>query len=205
MLKAHHRVGESKAARFPSISLTGNAGLASSYLSTLLRQWTMGITPTISFPVFDGGNQKSQIVSNQIQLDIAEDEYRKTVMKAFEEVENALTDMESRLKEKEILEEKVKSMREVRSQTIAKFEMGLLSQLELLDIERELYSSEKSLLAIHRSLLDDSVTLYKALGGGWRNDIPGLDTYLADSDRKSGDKSQINLKQLVIIENKSIK
>ncbi|MEZ4528354.1 MAG: efflux transporter outer membrane subunit [Desulfobacterales bacterium] len=53
--KAYHRIGEAQANRLPSISLSGQGGFASGSLSTLLRQWTLGFTPDINFPVFDGG------------------------------------------------------------------------------------------------------------------------------------------------------
>lgn len=167
VLKAHNRLGESQAALLPSITLTGNASLASLALSNLLKQWTLGLTPSLSFPIFDGGAAKSRVESTGIQLKIAEDEYRKTVMKAFEEVENTLNNLESRTKQKAILEEKAKNMKQIYEQTIARFEMGLLSQIEVLDITRELYTTEMSLSSTCKMLGDDTVTLYKALGGGW--------------------------------------
>lgn len=67
-------------------------------------------------------------------------------------------------------------MREIHAQTLAKFEMGLISQLEILDAERELFTSEKALLDLQRYMLDDTVTLFKALGGGWPEE-----TFMSDS------------------------
>ncbi|QTA89930.1 efflux transporter outer membrane subunit [Desulfonema magnum] len=176
VIKAHYRVNDAIADRLPSISFSGNAGLSASALSTFFSQWTLGFGPRISLPIFDAGRRKIQVSINEVQLNIAENEYRKTIMKAFEEVENLMADMDIRSKQKTILEKKVAHMREIHAQTLAKFEMGLISQLEILDAERELFTSEKALLDLQRYMLDDTVTLFKALGGGWPEE-----TFMSDS------------------------
>jgi outer membrane protein TolC len=55
----------------------------------------------------------------------------------------------------------------IKNQVIEKYNEGLISQLEVLEAERSLITSEISLLLMHQQLLSDTVTLYKALGGGW--------------------------------------
>lgn len=167
LLEATYQLGEAEAARLPSISLTGNAGVASTALSALLNQWALGIAPQMILPIFDGGRRKAVAEASKARVQIAENEYRRTVMNAFEEVENALINLNNRSMQKKVSEEKVKSLMNVRSQTIAQFQLGLISQLEILDIENELLGSKSSLIEIHRLLLDDTVNLYKSLGGGW--------------------------------------
>lgn len=167
LLEATYQLGEAEAARLPSISLTGSTGIASTALSALLNQWALGIAPQMILPIFDGGRRKAVADASKARVQIAENEYRRTVMNAFEEVENALINLNNRSMQKKVLEEKVKSLMNVRSQTIAQFQSGLISQLESLDIENELLVSKNSLIKIHRLLLDDTVNLYKSLGGGW--------------------------------------
>lgn len=168
ILEAYNRVGESQAARLPSISLTGNGGGASSALMNLLSGGlAFGLAPKINLPVFDAGKRKARVEANKARAQIAEDTYRKTVMTAFEEVENALVNLASRKEQKTILKEKADSLWQVREQSLQKLELGIISQLEILDVERELFQSERSLVQIDRSLYNDTVTLYKALGGGW--------------------------------------
>ncbi|HAO20232.1 MAG TPA: hypothetical protein DCQ37_06930 [Desulfobacteraceae bacterium] len=89
------------------------------------------------------------------------------MMKAFEEIENTLITLHGQSRQKEILEEKLADLRQIQTQTRAKFEKGLISQLEVSDIDREFHLTEKALLTAHRSLSDNTVTLFKALGGGW--------------------------------------
>lgn len=168
ILEATNRVGEAQAARLPSISLTGNGGFASSALSGLLSGGlTFGLLPKIELPVFDAGKRKSRVEISKARVQIAEDTYRKTVMTAFEEVENALVNLASRKEQRQILMEKAESLSQVRKQSLKKLELGLVSQLEILDVERELFESETSLVKMDSSLYSDTVTLYKALGGGW--------------------------------------
>jgi NodT family efflux transporter outer membrane factor (OMF) lipoprotein len=168
ILEAYHRVGEAQAERMPSISLTGTGGLVSSALSSLLSGGlTLGLVPKIEVPVFDAGKRSARIEMNKASAQSAEDTYRKTVMTAFEEVENALSNLANRKEQKMILKEKTKNLWQVRQQSLKKLELGLISQLEVLDVENELFQSEKSLVQIDRFLYEDTVTLYKALGGGW--------------------------------------
>jgi NodT family efflux transporter outer membrane factor (OMF) lipoprotein len=167
ILEAYNRIGQAQAARLPSISLTGNGGFASAALSTLLSQWTLGFAPKIDLPIFDAGKRKAQVEATKARAQVAEDTYRKTVMTAFEEVENALVNLASRKEQKAILKEKADSLWQIRAQFLQKLKLGLVSQLEILDVEGELFDSERSLLQIDRILYDDTVILYKALGGGW--------------------------------------
>jgi len=168
LIKATHNVGAAEAARLPSFGLTGKGSLASETLKGLLTgTWALSIAPAVTMPLFDGGSRKADVAAKEARAQVTQEVYRKTVMTAFEEVENALVNLESRQKQKAVLQEKLDGLKQIRSQTTAKFELGLISQLEVLDIERELYASEKSLLEMHRYLLDDTVALFKAVGGGW--------------------------------------
>lgn len=167
LLEATHNIGKAQAARFPSLSLTANGGLASTALSTLLNQWSLGVAPKLFAPLFDAGKRKADLKASEARADIAANEYIKAVMNAFEEVENALVNIDNRSKQKTVIEERVRNLTNVRYQTQAKFQAGLISQLEIIDVENSLLAAENSFLEIHRLLLDDTVVLYKSLGGGW--------------------------------------
>jgi len=170
LLESSHRIGEAEAARLPSLSMTSNGGLVSTALSQLLKQWTLGIAPNVNIPIFDGGRAKANAKKSKIASQIAADQYQKTVMDAFEEVENALINLDNIAKQKTVIEGKVQNLAQVRNQIHTKFKLGLISQLELLDIEKELLASELMSVNIYQRLLNDTVTLFKALGGGWSVD-----------------------------------
>lgn len=167
VLKAVNLVGQAKAAQFPTISLTATGGFASTALTSLISGGLIGITPQLFFPFFDGGVRKQQVVIRKTEAEIAADNYCQVVLLAFEEVENALNNLESRKQQRNVLNTKIDHLEEIHGQTLARLEVGLISQLEIIDIEQALYSAQKSLLALRYLLLEDTVTLYKALGGGW--------------------------------------
>lgn len=166
VLAAHELVGQAKLARLPSISLSGSAGSASDVLSGLLKTWTFGLSPSINIPIFDPSIQ-ANIRSNEATTRVAEEEYRQTVIRAFEEVETSLVNLASRKQQRVHLEEQVKNLAIVRDEVYARLREGIVSQLEVLESDRTFLSSEQNLLSNHRQLLTDAVTLYKAMGGGW--------------------------------------
>jgi NodT family efflux transporter outer membrane factor (OMF) lipoprotein len=170
VLEAHELVGQAQLARLPSISLTGNTrgggSLASASLSSFIKSFTFGIGPSVDLPIFDPSVQ-TRIRSSKASARTREEEYRKTVLLAFEEVERALINISSRRAQKAELEREVANLRMVARQTQQQLKVGLVSQLEVLESERRLLTSNQSLLDIHQRLLADTVTLYKAMGGGW--------------------------------------
>lgn len=170
VLQAHNLVGQARLARLPSLSLTGRAGTASFALTDLTRAWTFGLSPTLTIPIFDP-NIKARIKVSEAQARITEEEYRRTVVGAFEDVENALTNLAHRREQKQELEARREKLRVVADQVRAQLREGMVSQLELFESERSLLEAEQQLLVNHWQILSDTVALYKALGGGWPRDV----------------------------------
>jgi NodT family efflux transporter outer membrane factor (OMF) lipoprotein len=166
VLEAYNLTGQAKLAQLPSISLTGRGGTASTALSTLFKSFTLGLLPSINFPIFDPGVQ-ARIKSSEAQGKVAEQQYRSVVMAAFEEIENALVNLESHKKQRVELQQQVDQLRLVATTTDAQRREGVLSQLDVFETERSLLSAQLALLANRQQILSDTVTLYKALGGGW--------------------------------------
>jgi outer membrane protein, multidrug efflux system len=166
VLESYDLIGQAKLAQLPSISLTGRGGTSSFALGSLLKSFTFGLLPSINFPIFDPG-VKAHIKTSEAQTRVAEQEYRRTVMGAFEEVENALVNLDAHKKQRTELQQQVDQLQMVATTTDAQRKEGLVSQLEVFETERSLLSAQLALLANHQQILSDTVTLYKALGGGW--------------------------------------
>jgi NodT family efflux transporter outer membrane factor (OMF) lipoprotein len=166
VLEAYDLTGQAKLAQLPSVSLTGRGGTASTALSTLLKSFTFGLLPSINFPIFDPGVQ-ARIKTSEAQGKVAEQEYRRVVMAAFEETENALVSLESHKKQSTELQQQVEQLQLVATTTDAQRREGVVSQLDVFETERSLLSAQLALLANRQQILSDTVTLYKALGGGW--------------------------------------
>ncbi|MGI9293393.1 MAG: efflux transporter outer membrane subunit [Pseudomonadales bacterium] len=170
VLQAHELVGQARLARLPSIGLTGNTGGTSLELSDLLKTWTFGLAPTISLPIFDP-NVRSRIKVSKAQTKVVEEQYRATVVRAFEEVENSLVNLSARKQQQQQLLARRDKLRIVSEQVRAQLEEGMVTQLEVFESERSLLAAELALLQNHQQILTDTVALYKALGGGWPRDV----------------------------------
>ena len=170
VLQAHDLEGQARLARLPSLSLTGKAGSASFDLDDLLRTWTTGLSSLASIPIFDP-NVQSRIKVSEAQTKVAEEEYRRTVLGAFEEVENALVNLSNRKQQTGELSSRRQKLVTVSDQVYAQLQEGMATQLEVLEIERTLLDSEQEMLANHWQVLNDTVSLFKALGGGWPREV----------------------------------
>lgn len=166
VLAAYELAGQARLDRLPTISLTGSGGSAGDSLGNLLSQWLLDVGPKISIPLLDP-QRAAQVRVREADVRIASDQYRSTVIRAFQETENALVNRASRQGQLEIARESVADLTRVQEISQAKFDEGLLSQLEALETERGLIQAEQTALDQQARLLNDTVLLYKALGGGW--------------------------------------
>jgi NodT family efflux transporter outer membrane factor (OMF) lipoprotein len=166
VLEAYDLTGQAKLAQLPSISLTGRGGTSSFALSSLLKSFTFGLLPSINFPIFDPG-VKAHVHTTEAQAKVAEQDYRRTVMAAFEEVENALVNLDAHRKQRVELQQQVDQLQQVATTTDAQRREGVASQLEVFETERSLLAAQLALLANQQQILSDTVTLYKVVGGGW--------------------------------------
>lgn len=166
VLASYDMVGQAKLAQLPSISLTGRGGTSSFALGSLLKSFTFGLLPSINFPIFDP-SVKARIKTSQANNEVAEQQYRKVVMDAFEEVENTLVNLDAHRRQRVELQEQAQRLGIVAATVEAQLKEGVVSQLEVFEAERSLLAAQLALLANHQQILADTVTLYKALGGGW--------------------------------------
>lgn len=166
VLAAHDLIGQAKLAQLPSISLTGRGGSASLSLGDLLRSFTFGLLPSINLPILNPGIQ-ARVKTSEAQAKVVAEDYRRTVIAAYEEVENALVNLDAHRLQRDELQSQVEQLRTVSAQTEAQLAAGMVSQLDVFESERSLLAAQLALLAVHQQVLADTVTLYKALGGGW--------------------------------------
>lgn len=165
---ANANIGAARAAFLPRISLTGLFGSASSSLSGLFdagsRAWSF--QPSLSLPIFDAGRTGSNVDLAEARKVIAVAEYEKTIQVAFREVADLLdarTQLARQLEAQQVAE---KSQTEALRLSMARYQAGITSYLEVLDAERSLFSTRQATLQIRRAQLTTAAQLYKALGGG---------------------------------------
>ncbi|MCR4623102.1 MAG: efflux transporter outer membrane subunit [Alphaproteobacteria bacterium] len=170
LIAANAKVGEAKAAFFPSISLTGALGVESKTLGKLFSSGSdvWNFSGGISLPIFTGGRLSSMSDQAKANYRAAFAAYEKTVQAAFKETLDALV---SNRKSREIVQSRTRQVNALKlSYNIAKKqkEAGLIGLIDLLDVERGLLACEMDLTTALQDQLNAVVDLCKALGGGWK-------------------------------------
>ncbi|KDC50980.1 efflux transporter outer membrane subunit [Pseudoalteromonas fuliginea] len=169
MLAANANIGIARAAFYPSISLTANAGSASSDLSGLFDSGsgTWSFVPTISLPIFNMGRNQANLDVAKADQEIAVATYRQKIQNAFREVADALADREGYQEQLSALDMLISSRQITFDLSKMRYEKGADSYLQVLDAQRTWYGAEQQLIAGQQAYLASQINLYKALGGGW--------------------------------------
>ncbi|HWZ47168.1 MAG TPA: efflux transporter outer membrane subunit [Herbaspirillum sp.] len=169
---ANANVAAARAALFPSISLTGSTGAQSNALLTLFNGPNLlaNLGLSLTAPIFDGGR-----LANQRELAIAQEQelvqlYRFTVINALSEVEKALGQIESLEQQYKLKSTEVEQARVAFDLSEVRYRIGAEDLMTVLDTQRSLSDADTALGLIKLQRLQATVSLYKALGGGWVDD-----------------------------------
>jgi outer membrane protein, multidrug efflux system len=171
LLKGYNaNIGAARANFFPRITLSTSFGTTSDELSRLFKSGSgfSTFSSQILLPIFDAGSLSAQLKVAEVDRDIAVAQYEKTIQTAFREVADALA-QRGTIDEQVAAQESFINATEKRyilSQ--ARYEKGIDSYLNVLDSQRSLYSAQQGLIGTRLTRLVNLVTLYKVLGGGWK-------------------------------------
>jgi outer membrane protein, multidrug efflux system len=169
LLAANANIGAARAAFFPKISLTGNFGTLSPTLGGLFKPGSAawGFTPTITLPIFAGGENKANLDLAHVQKNIQIATYEKAIQTAFREVADGLAargtydEQIAALQRDTFAEQRRLDLSDLR------YRNGVDSYLSVLTAQTGLYSAQQALISARVSRLTNLVDLYQALGGGW--------------------------------------
>jgi len=166
---AYANIGAARAAFFPTISLTGTLGVASSDLSNLFRSgagaWSF--VPQISVPIFSGGALSANLDLAKLQKDSFVAQYEKSIQVAFREVADGLAARGTYDEQIAALERYVQAAQVFLDLSELRFRTGVDSYLNVLTAQTNLYTAQQLLVAIRLARLANLVDLYRILGGGW--------------------------------------
>lgn len=169
LLAANANIGAARAAFFPSISLTANAGTLSPDLSGLFKggsgTWTFA--PQINLPIFNAGSLRASLDYAKIQKDINVAQYEKSIQTAFQEVSDGLAARQTYNEQLQAQTDFVAANQDYYRLAERRYRIGVDSNLTFLDAQRQLFSAQQSLITDRLAQLTSEVNLYKALGGGW--------------------------------------
>ena len=171
---ANANIGAARAAFFPTISLTGAYGFLSPKLGDLFKGSSEAFNygGSLNLPIFDWGRRTAQVRLNKAQADELIAAYQRTVQGAFQNVADALIARQRYAEQIAAQTRTVEAQRRLARAARLRYDNGIAIYLELLDAERNLCAAEQSLLQLRATDLQNSVTLYTALGGGLQDGGP---------------------------------
>ena len=174
LIAANANIGAARANYFPRISLTATAGSVSNELSGLFKSGTYGWTfsPQALLPIFDYGARRAGVESATAGRDIAVAQYERSIQTAFREVADALAGQAT-------YSEQLRAQQAVAAAETDRFNLsdlryrsGTASYLDLLDAQRSLFTAQQQAIQANLLRLQNQVTLYRVLGGGWSEPGP---------------------------------
>lgn len=174
LVAANANIGAARAAFFPRIALTAGVGTASSHLSSLFSSgsWGWTLAPQALLPIFDAGRNQANLESVTAARGVAVAQYEKSIQVAFREVADALAGRAT-------LGEQLRAQQAQADAEAARFNLsdlryrnGVASYLDLLDAQRALFAARQAVVQTRLAQLQNQVTLYKTLGGGWKDPAP---------------------------------
>jgi outer membrane protein, multidrug efflux system len=173
MAAANARIGVARAAKFPSLTLTGALGFESADIGDLFRwssrSWLLGplAGTALSLPIFDGGRNRALEAGASAQYDEAVADYRQSVLLAFQEVEDGLSGLRILSEQAAQQAQSIASARRAAQLSTTRYRAGYVNYLEVIDAERSVLGTQRAATQVERERALATVALIRALGGGW--------------------------------------
>ena len=168
---AHADMGEAKANLYPAFTVMATGGLdalkSTDWFSTpgSLFSYLQG---GVLQPVFQRGQLKAKFEQSKIKREQSELEFKQSLLKAVEEVSNALVQLEKIKAQEVIAEERVATLHHAVANSSMLFQSGMANYLEVIVAQTNALQAELSLADIRRQHHSVKAELYRSLGGGWR-------------------------------------
>jgi len=174
LASATAQIGATKANFFPSIKLIGTGGFLSGDIDRLFdvhsTNWNFG--PSMSIPLFAGGKTRAHLEKVRAQHDEALANYRQAILVSFSEVENALASIRNLAAQSEAQHRARGSARQAASLAHTRYEAGTSPYLDVIEANRAVLQTQRACVTLEGQRLIASVSLIKALGGGWDQSLP---------------------------------
>jgi outer membrane protein, multidrug efflux system len=166
---AKFNVSSARAAMFPSIQLTATGGFQSNALATLFQPQNAfyNLAAGITQPITNEYQLQAQLDLNRSTYGELLQTYRKTIVTAFQNVESALIAYAKDAQQERLQKEAVDSARRAFQLSEEQLRGGIIDVTTLLQVQQTLFTAEIAYAQIRELRLQDAVTLYQALGGGW--------------------------------------
>jgi NodT family efflux transporter outer membrane factor (OMF) lipoprotein len=169
LVAANADIKVARASFFPDVQLTAEGGVASAALSSLFGTVNpfYAVAASVTQPIFEGGRLQGQLEYSQAHYDELVQDYRKSVISAFSDVEDSLAATQYTNLQQQRQQDAADRARHAYDISIAQLHAGTVNLLTVLNTENALFPAEDSLVQAKLARLQAGVSLFKALGGGW--------------------------------------
>jgi multidrug efflux system outer membrane protein len=169
LVAATASVGAARALYFPTFSLTGALGAAStsfgSFFSGPASAWL--VASSLTGPIFTFGGIEGQVQSAEAQREQALAFYQQTILNAFRETNDALVGSQKTIAQAQRQAQRVVSLRDFARLSHRRFEKGIAGYLEVLVAENDLFAAELASVSLNADRYSQLINVYQAMGGGW--------------------------------------
>lgn len=162
------RIGVQTAQLYPALRLQGSFAGSSTSIGNVISDGIGNLVAGITAPIFQGGQIRAAILGQRASTDAAYDAYRKAVLTALEETENALKGREVAERREGDLRVSTEAANNAARYAQLQYRTGLIDFQALLDAQRSLLSSQDAAASARAARASATIQLYKALGGGWQ-------------------------------------
>lgn len=173
LIAQNANIGVAKAALFPTISLTANYGGESAELGDILksaaRVWSGGLD--LNLPIFDSGRLSARLDQATAQQKQALASYEGTVRTAFQEVNDALVTIRQNTEREALLNSSREAAKKAMEISDNRYRSGYSAYIDVLDSQRVYNDTAITYIQSRQARLLASVDLFKALGGGWQDEV----------------------------------
>lgn len=169
-------VESARADFYPDINLTAAVGLNAIGLDKLLQGSSrqMGVTPALRLPLFDGKRLRAQLRGTQADLDTAIAQYNGVVLDAAKEAGDAIASAQSLARQQQLQAESLDKAERAYGFAVQRYQAGLAGQVTVLNAESQVIAQRRLDVDLKARVLETSVSLMKALGGGWSDDTTAV-------------------------------
>lgn len=174
LVAANAEVGVAVASFFPKLGLTSLYGGQSAELENVVKHGAnvWAIAGSLAGPLFQGGRLLGNYRAQSAAFDDAAERYEQTTVQAFAEVSDAIVARDRLARVRADLDATVTALQESVRLSLQRYTDGIANYFEVLEAQQQLFPAELALVRVQADELVAVVTLYRALGGGWRLDVP---------------------------------
>lgn len=169
---ANAQIGVSRAAFFPSFSLTGRYGFGAASLSDLFSSsaaaWSLGLS--ITQAIFDAGGNKARLDQARAAWEQSVAQYRQAVLVAFQDVEDSIAAVRLYEQQEALRRAASQAADETEQQVLNRYRAGQVSYTEVVTAQVSALSARRALVQLSASRQTSTIALIQALGGGWKQE-----------------------------------